>query len=100
MKRLLGIVLPVLLCILFVVCSIFFTNDIRPDKKANGDASSETIDSSANQFADEGNRKPTDYGQNKLFAVPPSNSTFTVRFIDVGQADAALIECDGHYMLW
>ena len=99
MKRLLGIVLPVLLCILFVVCSIFFTNDIRPDKKANGDASSETIDSSANQFADEGNRKPTDYGQNKLFAVPPSNSTFTVRFIDVGQADAALIECDGHYML-
>lgn len=28
-----------------------------------------------------------------------SNSTFSVRFLDVGQADAALIECDGHYML-
>jgi len=26
-------------------------------------------------------------------------STFSVHFIDVGQADAALIECDGHYML-
>lgn len=26
-------------------------------------------------------------------------STFTIHFIDVGQADAALIECDGHYML-
>lgn len=26
-------------------------------------------------------------------------STLTVRFIDVGQADAALIECDGHFML-
>jgi len=26
-------------------------------------------------------------------------STFSVRFIDVGQADAALVECDGHYML-
>lgn len=26
-------------------------------------------------------------------------STFTIRFIDVGQGDAALIECDGHYML-
>lgn len=99
MKRLLGIVLPVLLCILFVVCSIFFTNDIHSDKKADGDDSSETIDSSANQFADEGKRKPADYGQNRLFAVPPRNSTFTVRFIDVGQADAALIECDGHYML-
>lgn len=27
------------------------------------------------------------------------NSTFSVRYIDVGQADAALVECDGHYML-
>ena len=26
-------------------------------------------------------------------------STFEVRYLDVGQADAALIECDGHYML-
>lgn len=29
----------------------------------------------------------------------PENSTFSVRFLDVGQADAALVECDGHYML-
>lgn len=29
----------------------------------------------------------------------PENSTFSIRFIDVGQADAALVECDGHYML-
>lgn len=28
-----------------------------------------------------------------------SDSTFTLHFIDVGQADATLIECDGHYML-
>lgn len=26
-------------------------------------------------------------------------STFTIRFIDVGQGDSALVECDGHYML-
>lgn len=32
--------------------------------------------------------------------VPPTaNSTFSVHYIDVGQADAALVECDGHYML-
>lgn len=31
--------------------------------------------------------------------LQPENSTFSVRFIDVGQADAALVECDGHYML-
>lgn len=30
---------------------------------------------------------------------PPENSTFSIHFIDVGQADAALVECDGRYML-
>ena len=29
----------------------------------------------------------------------PSDSTFSVRFIDVGQADAALVQCDGSAML-
>ncbi len=29
----------------------------------------------------------------------PADSTFSIHYIDVGQADAALIECDGHYML-
>lgn len=28
-----------------------------------------------------------------------SNSTFNIRFLDVGQGDSALVECDGHYML-
>lgn len=29
----------------------------------------------------------------------PTNSTFEIHFIDVGQADAALVLCDGHAML-
>ena len=29
----------------------------------------------------------------------PRNSTFSIQFIDVGQGDSALVECDGHYML-
>lgn len=29
----------------------------------------------------------------------PENSTFSIMFIDVGQADAALIKCDNHYMM-
>ncbi len=31
--------------------------------------------------------------------IPLENSTFNIHFSDVGQADAALVECDGHYML-
>ena len=29
----------------------------------------------------------------------PEDSTFSIKFVDVGQADMALVECDGHYML-
>ena len=32
-------------------------------------------------------------------AKKDDNSSFSIQFIDVGQGDAALIECDGHYML-
>ena len=32
-------------------------------------------------------------------ASKPTDSSFNIQFIDVGQADAALVECDGHYML-
>ena len=32
-------------------------------------------------------------------SVPEEGSSFAVHFIDVGQADAALVVCDGHYML-
>lgn len=31
--------------------------------------------------------------------VIPEDSSFSIHFIDVGQADAALVECDGEYML-
>ena len=31
--------------------------------------------------------------------MPGEGSSFSVHFIDVGQADAALVECDGHFML-
>lgn len=29
----------------------------------------------------------------------PEDSSFSITYLDVGQADAALVECDGHYML-
>lgn len=33
------------------------------------------------------------------FSAGTSDSTFCITFIDVGQGDSALVECDGHYML-
>ncbi len=31
--------------------------------------------------------------------ITSQDSTFSIEFIDVGQGDSALVECDGHYML-
>ena len=35
----------------------------------------------------------------KITTEIKEGSTFSIRFLDVGQADAALVECDGRYML-
>lgn len=42
---------------------------------------------------------PTPEPATEAEKTPPENSTFSIHFIDVGQADAALVECDGEYML-
>ena len=36
--------------------------------------------------------------ENNIVTLPP-DSSFSIQFIDVGQGDAALIQCDEHYML-
>lgn len=41
---------------------------------------------------------PTGNAENNI-SVPLENSTFKIGFFDVGQADAAIVECDSHYML-
>ena len=37
--------------------------------------------------------------ENTLDNPPVDKGTFSIQFIDVGQGDAAIVECDGHYML-
>lgn len=51
----------------------------------------DVVEPTQNQEGQETTTPPT--------SEPPENSTFSVHYIDVGQADAALLECDGHYML-
>lgn len=75
------------------------TGSSEGEVTSDDEASSETIIPSTDETRDEDENKPTDSDQNASAVVPPDNSTFSVKFIDVGQADAALIECDGHYML-
>lgn len=37
--------------------------------------------------------------QNGVEEAIPADSTFEIHFFDVGEADSALVACDGHYML-
>ena len=85
-----GIVLATLIVIgtIFPSCAM----DTDNTKSSTGD---ETPSSTNTQQSEIGNGDANSTQPNTL----PENSVFSIHFIDVGQADAALINCDGHYML-
>ncbi len=73
--------------------------DSQTEQDTNKDITSESTNPPTDQVTDGESEKTEDPEQDTPVVIPPVNSTFSVKFIDVGQADAALIECDGHYML-
>lgn len=62
----------------------------EPSAEATTEATTEVTTEPATESTTEPTTEPT---------VPESESTFEVHFIDVGQADAALVLCDGKAML-
>ena len=56
-------------------------------------------DTGLGDTAPDSDAAPPDAIDSDSATVPPDGSTFSIHFIDVGQADAALVECDGRYML-
>lgn len=102
-------ILCMLLCAIFAVlllltgCSRVSTNEntnnsgksnvVVPSDSNNNDGT----DTEDNNLNDESSNPEDNQisGSNPI----PDDSSFFIRFIDVGQADAALVSCDGHYML-
>ena len=66
-------------------------NDISPGIETFIDPAESREDAAASQ--------DVPGSSDELVSIPSENSTFQIHFIDVGQADAALISCDGHHML-
>ena len=113
MKRLLPLFLAVILCFTFVGCSE--ANDQTPQ----AESPSETITQTESESSTASTEKTTSPTEATTTAIPetteqpstspttppavaeqlPADSSFSIHFIDVGQADAALVECDGHYMM-
>ena len=67
------------------------SNVVLPSDSNNG------TDAEDNNLTDESS-DPED-NQISDSNIIPDDSSFFIRFIDVGQADSALVSCDGHYML-
>lgn len=73
------------------------TNNDTTDANQKTESSIETEEPTTGDERSDGSAVNAETGEE--LASPPQGSTFSIRFIDVGQADAALVECDGHYML-
>lgn len=72
------------------------TDNISDEPTAS---TSESITQTTTEATTEATTAPTTEATTPPIVTPPQNSSFSIHFIDVGQADAALVECDGHYML-
>ncbi len=129
MKRILILILTILTIVtVFSACTeIPLETDIQPPISATdlSDTTTEIIDTSENidttiqdtqvtdtqpadKFPDETESQSSESEIAEPVETLPSEtesptlpviSTFSIHFIDVGQADAALVECDEHYML-
>ena len=85
MKRLLSVLLMAVMCFLLIGCE---GDEERPGQ--------ETTSSDYYVFQKDESKAELTAEQTEEYAA---ESTFSIHYIDVGQADAALVECDGHYML-
>lgn len=103
MKQKLKIILPAILAILFIIGS--FSSRTEKDlsfQETVPDESLPSIESPiepADNTGDAEDVQDVSAVSDTSASIPPEGSTFQIQFIDVGQADAALISFDNHYML-
>lgn len=112
MKRLLPLFLSLILCFTLVGC---VDETDRTSQASSPSASSTNIQATAppSKESESSSATASSSATEDIATEPPSsaptepptttelpaNSTFSIHYIDVGQADAALVECDGHWML-
>lgn len=89
-----------------IIIGMIFPSETEDIDNTNSSIGGETLSSSDTQESETGNSSAelnqsenstsTDSSNSETIT---ENSVFSIHFIDVGQADAVLINCDGHYML-
>jgi len=105
MYRKMLFILFLCICILLSACTV---SDVNQSPSAETNSGSHIAESTlpSNESSTEAIVNPTDtsvpeatFPPTEPETVIPQNSTLEVHFIDVGQADASLILCNGHAML-
>lgn len=102
MKKFYSVILLMCVVLTFTACSeIADTQNFENTDSLNTIAQdiNQTPDPSENPDKTQDIKEENTQINNNPQQPPANNSTFSVHFIDVGQADSALVECDGHYML-
>ena len=105
MQRKTLFILFLCLSLLLSACTI---SNVAPSPSTEGNTGSQIGESTipSNELSPEEITDPTDVSVPEATFIPtepgiviPQNSSLEVHYIDVGQADAALVLCDGHAML-
>ena len=105
MQRKTLFILFLCLSLLLSACTI---SNVAPSPSTEGNTGSQIGESTipSNELSPEEIADPTDVSVPEATFIPtepgiviPQNSSLEVHYIDVGQADAALVLCDGHAML-
>lgn len=87
-----------------LAAALFMIGAMLVSPAENDPVTQDAIQKTIEELPEEVNHAEEDAAVEELPVLEEENviqedSTFAIRFLDVGQADAALIECDSHYML-
>lgn len=97
MKKLFAIFLA-----LTLICSLIACDSNNLEKNHSRIVDTPGVDTTATCLNNTNPSEPTSNKDEKIDAPGssvPTDSSFSIHFIDVGQADAALVMCDGEFML-
>ena len=88
----------IILAVVVVLISVALAIGIGYQKHKTTTAYNSSAETQQPQIDEQGQQTTTAPKEDEQPSVP-EGSSFEIHFFDVGEADSALIQCDGHYML-
>lgn len=93
------IVRIILVAVLFVVGCLLAPVQDTANQPSNADSGASSSGVAVDISGPESSTSTSSSSSSQPETLTPEKSSFQIDFIDVGQADAALVSCDGKYML-